>query len=445
MKKSTATSRRSFLKATALAALSPCLSELISTTAHAEDIRRDRIPMGFIGLGGMGMWDAGDMNRNGFRIVSVCDLREKTLEAALGNKDIVPDGEQVKSAKDYRRLLDDKEIEAIGIATPDHWHVKMAVEALQAGKHVFCQKPLTLTLEENQIVRKAAAKYDRVFYVGTQQRADRGRFLTAVAMIRKGLLGEIRNITVGIDGSPSGGPFAAESIPEGFDWSAWLGQAPMVAYTENRANGNFRWWYEYSGGKFTDWGAHHLDIALWALGEDRQGTGPVRIDGTKTKHPVPFEKGRPTVGDCYNTCTEFEIPLTFRSGTTITVTNKPPNGLLFEGAKGRIFVNRGRLTGKPIEDGLHRSLEEKDFVALYKGMPIEWNKANFARCIREGGEPLADVPSHVMTMNACHLCSIAARLGRPIEWNPETEQLGDDEAGALASVERRDKFDIPTL
>lgn len=398
-----------------LAGLSPCLAEMLNSQAISGEPKNDRIPMGFIGLGGMGIWDAGDMNRHGFRIVSLCDLREKTLEAALG------------------------------IATPDHWHVKMAIEALQAGKHVFCQKPLTLTLEENRIVRKAAEKYDRVFYVGTQQRADRGLFLTAVAMIKKGLLGNIRKITIGIDGSPSGGPFSPEAIPEGFDWNEWLGQAPMVDYTANRANPNFRWWYEYSGGKFTDWGAHHLDIALWALGEDRQGTGPIRIDGSNTKHPVPFKKGFPTVHDCYNTCTEFDIPLTFRSGVTINVTHKPPNGILFEGSKGRIFVNRGRLTGKPIEEGRHHSLKEEDFTALYNGMPIEWNKANFARCIREGGKPLADVPSHVMTMNACHLCSIAARLGREIEWNPETEQLGDSEAQTLAAVPRRKEFDFPSI
>ena len=210
--------------------------------------------------------------------------------------------------EDYRRVLDRSDIDVVSIVTPDHWHVKIAIEALQAGKHVFCQKPLTLTLEENRLIRAACQKHpDLVFCIGTQQRSDRDRFLRAINMVQQGLLGRITKVTVGIDGSPTGGPFKPEIPPERLDWDMWLGPAPLVDYMTRRCHYEFRWWYEYSGGKFTDWGAHHVDIASWALGLDKQGTGPVEIDGTDAKHPVPMKDGYPTVDDQYNTSHDFNV------------------------------------------------------------------------------------------------------------------------------------------
>jgi len=227
----------------------------------------------------------------------------------------------------------------------------------------------------------------------------------------------------------------------------WLGQAPEVPYRERRCHYEFRWWYEYSGGKFTDWGAHHVDIAQWALQEDQKGKGPIKIDGTDAQHPVPFENGFPTVDDCYNTSQDFAITCTFPSGTEMIVTSRGDNGILFEGEKGRVFVNRERITGKPIEDEWDKDqYTEADVIALYKGKPFEGHKENFYRCIREGGLPVSDVYSHVMAMSTCHLSAIAARLGRVINWDPATETiLGDDQAAAFIARAARSGYEIPRV
>jgi predicted dehydrogenase len=323
--------------------------------------------------------------------------------------------------------------------------VKIAIEALEAGKHVFCQKPLTFTLEESQLIRNAAAKHkDKVFIVGTQQRSDRDRFLRAINMVQKGLLGEIKKITAGIGGGDVGGPFKKEKPPAELDWNFWLGQASLVDYIKERCHNQFRWWYEYSGGKFTDWGAHHVDIATWAIEQNEQGQGPVEIDGSDAKHPVPFKDGYPTVDDCYNTSANFAVKCRFANGIEMIVDSRSPNGILFEGTKGRIFVDRGKITGKPIQEQWDKDkFGPDDLTRLYKGKPFEGHKDNFYRCIREGGQPVSDVASHVMALNTCHLFAIAARLGRKIKWDPKAEKIvGDDQAAAFFARKQREGFEI---
>ena len=348
---------------------------------------------------------------------------------------------------DYRKVLERKDIDVVSVVTPDFWHVKIAIEALQAGKHVFCQKPLTLTLEENQLIRNACKKYATVFIVGTQQRSDGNLFVRAVNMVQKGLLGNIRRITVGINGSPTGGPFPKVTPPKELDWNAWLGQSPSVDFIECRCHYQFRWWYEYSGGKFTDWGAHHVDIATWAMEQDKQGMGPIEIDGSDAKHPVPFKDGYPTVDDCYNTSHDFAVKCKYVNGVEMTVDSRSENGILFEGSKGRVFVDRGKITGKPIEENWDKNhFGPEDLTHLYKGKPYEGHKHNFYRCIREGGLPVSDVFSHVQSMNTCHLCAIAARLNRVLKWDPKAERIiGDDQAAAFFARTPRQGFEIPRV
>ena len=283
-----------------------------------------------------------------------------------------------------------------------------------------------------------------MFFIGTQQRSDRDRFLRAVNIVHKGLLGSIQKVTVGINGSPTGGPFLVVEPPKELYWEMWLGQAPEVPYREKRCHYEFRWWYEYSGGKFTDWGAHHVDIAQWALQEDALGKGPLTIDGTDAKHPVPFKDGFPTQDDSYNTSHDFAVKCTFGSGVEMNVTSRGDNGILFEGEKGKLFVNRGKITGTPIEEGWDKdAYGDDDVAALYKGKPFEGHKNNFYRCIREGGLPVSDVYSHVIAMNTCHLTAIAARLGRTIHWDPATEQItGDEQAASMASRTPRAGYEI---
>ncbi|MFM7042024.1 MAG: Gfo/Idh/MocA family protein [Planctomycetaceae bacterium] len=438
--------RRTFLGATAAVTAAGAVPFFPSTRrAFANEAATDRPLVGCIGVGSMGTGDAHGHAQFG-DIVAVCDVDSRHAERAK-HDDKIGKG-KADAYGDYRRVLDRPDIDVVSIVTPDHWHVKIAIEALQAGKHVFCQKPLSLTLEENRLVRAAAEKHpDKVFFIGTQQRSDRDRFMRAVNMVQKGLLGPIRKVTVGINGSPTGGPFQVAEAPKELDWNMWQGQALAVPYREKRCHYEFRWWYEYSGGKFTDWGAHHVDIAQWALREDAKGKGPVKIDGADAKHPVPFKDGYPERDDSYNTSHDFAVTCTFPSGVEMVVTSRGDNGILFEGEKGKLFVNRGKITGAPVEEAWDKdAFADADVVTLYKGKPFEGHKNNFYRCIREGGLPVSDVYSHVIAMNTCHLTAIAARLGRAIAWDPVGETItGDSQAAAFMARAPRSGYEIPRV
>ena len=443
--------RRDFLKIQGAGALSLAMFSTFAPRwqTYAANSPNERFKIGFVGCGGMGRGDARELAYFG-DVVALCDVDREHAESFQHDGNIVKKPNEALVVQDYRRVLERDDIEIVGIATPDHWHVKIAVEALLAGKHVFCQKPLTLTIAENQLIRKAVEKTGKTFLVGTQQRCDVDRFMNTAALVRKGLLGQIKRVVVSRDQGPNRGPFPVAEIPDPsrFDWNMFLGQAPEVEFRWERARGTFRYWYDYSGGQFTDWGAHHIDCALWALDRDKHGAGPVEIDGRTAEHASPLDEfGRPTVDDRYNTATTFEIKTKFADGVELIVKSEPnSNGILFEGTEGRVYVNRGRLTGKPIEDGVLDKISHDDLVALNHNKPLEWTKENFFRCIREGGLPSSDAFSHTYSMNVCHLCAIAARLGRVIRWNPETETIeGDDVAASFLSREQRKGFELPTL
>lgn len=444
--KSPRTTRRDFLKksTTAAAAIGAVPHFLSSRKALGAESPNDRLRIGCIGVGSMGSGDARAHSRFG-DILAVCDVDSRHADRAKNDKNIGKG--KADAYKDYRKVLERDDIDVVSVVTPDHWHVKICIEALQAGKHVFCQKPLTLTLEENQLIRAACKKYkDQVFFIGTQQRSTRDKFLRAINMVQKGLLGEIKRITVGINGGPTGGPFPKTEPPAELDWDFWLGQAPKVEYIDKRCHYQFRWWYEYSGGKFTDWGAHHVDIATWAIEHDKQGMGPIEIDGTDADHPVPFENGYPTVDDCYNTAHDYAVRCKFASGVEMIVDSRSDNGVKFEGTKGRIFVSRRKIAGTPIEEAWDEGkFGDEDLERLYKGKPFESHKHNFYRCIREGGLPVSDVYTHVQAMNTCHLCAIAARLGRTIKWDPKAEKIvGDEQAASFFAREQRKGYEIPS-
>ena len=413
-----------------------------SEKAFANQDKNDRPTIGCIGVGSMGTGDA-QGHANFGDIVAVCDVDERHALRAKNHERIGKGKADVYG--DYRKVLERNDIDTVSIVTPDHWHIKIAVEALEAGKHVFVQKPLTLTLEENQLIRRACEKHPELaFLVGTQQRSDRNKFMRAVNMVQKGLLGDIKHVTVGINGSPTGGPFPVADVPKELDWEMWQGQAPAKAYRERRCHYEFRWWYEYSGGKFTDWGAHHVDIAMWALNKNGAKQGPTSVDGTDSKHPVEYKDGNPTVDDSYNTSHDFSVIHTFDDGITMDVTSRGDNGITFEGTKGRIFVNRGKITGKPIEENWDKdAYTDQDVANLYKGKQHEGHKNNFYRCIREGGLTVSDPFSHIQAMAVCHLSAIAARLNRKLEWDPVNEKIiGDDLAASMQSRERREGYDI---
>ncbi len=473
--------RREFLKKSALAAsmVGGAPYFLSSAQPVLAQAPSDRLRMGCIGVGDMGRGDARGFNGL-VDIVAACDVDSLHLDMAQEDKGIGKKGEDGKKLpldlyKDYRKILERKDIDVVSIVTVDHWHVKIAIEALQAGKHVFCQKPLTLTVEEGQLVREACKKYGKVFQVGTQQRSQRDQFLIAILMVQKGILGDITKMTCDIGGCPTCGPIPKADVPSHLDFDMWLGQCPQVDYiatTEkakdkdwpknSRTHYEFRWFYEYGGGKFTDWGAHHIDIAMWALGENGPGKGPISFNPILAEHPVPFKDGYPTVDNQYNTSNKFHIECKFGSGIVMDVVSNSPdtNGILIEGTKGKIHVSRSRIKGKPYEElggqltekgqavpydklpELQKAFPEEDFVRLYNGRKFEGHKQNFISCIRDGGKPVSDVETHVQAMNTCHLCAIAARLGREVAWDPMAEKTGDAQSQTFLARERRKGYEI---
>ena len=439
------------------------LSSQQPAIAQRRQAPSDRLRMGCIGIGSMGQGNAHGFNGI-TEIVALCDVDsahiEETKASGIGR------GRAIDAYKDYRRILERNDIDVVSICTPDHWHTKICIESMQSGKHVFCEKPLTLTIEENQLIRAACKKYNKVFQVGTQQRAQRDQFALATLMVRKGLLGKIQKVTCNIDGGATSGPIPLADVPETLDWDMWLGQAPLVDFRasperrnpnnpqsiprNSRAHGEFRWWYEYSGGKFTDWGAHHIDGAMWALDVLGEGQGPIKVNPIIAEHPVPYENGWPTLDDRYNTSHQFDIECTFEDGIAMHVVSRSPdgNGILFEGTEGRIHVNRGRIAGRPFEqikDNIGDIFPAEEFIKLYNGKPFEGHKENFIRCIREGGLPVSDVYSHIQAMTVCHLCVIAARLGREVHWDPKDERTLDVQAQSFVARERRRDYEIPRV
>ncbi len=262
--------RRQFVQTTAGLAAAANLPFWFSGPARGDESKNDRPIFGCIGLGGQGTGIANRAKANGADIVAICDVDRRHADKAKEQH-----FQQAEIYDDYRKLLDRKDVEAVTIGTPDHWHTAIALAALDAGKHVYCEKPLTLTIDEGKQLVAAVKRTGKTFQVGTQQRGDQWQlFGRAVATVRSGQLGTIKKVTVHLPNStPEGGPFAAEPVPEGLNWDFWQGQAPAHDFVPQRCHYNFRWWYDYSGGMLTDWGAHHIDIAQWALehGKHRPG------------------------------------------------------------------------------------------------------------------------------------------------------------------------------
>jgi len=436
--------RREFLK-TSSAAVAAGLSTpyfFTGTNVVADEAKtaakNDRPHVGQIGCGGQGNGDTRNASRHG-DVVAVCDVDLDRAEKANNGHA----GGKAKVHQDYHKVLDDKDVDVVVIATPDHWHVKIAIEAMRAGKDVYCEKPLTLTIDEGKRICQVVKDTGKVFQVGTQQRSS-GGFQKAVALCHAGRLGKLQKLTVAIGGGPKGGPFKKEKPPANLNWEMWQGQTPLVDYIKERCHYQFRWWFEYSGGKMTDWGAHHVDIAHWAIGAN--DTGPLEIAGT-AQFPVPLVDGYPTADDQYNTATQFNIPCKFAGGVEVVICDRTPefdNGLLIEGDQGRIFVNRGKLTGKPVEEMRDNPLPEGLIEKLYKGKPNN-HMANFFECVKTRKTPVSDVFSHHRALTTCHLANIAIRLGRPLKWDPEKEQIvGDDEANAWQQRKQRKGYEIPS-
>lgn len=430
--------RRAFLsKSAGIVAGGSLLAPHVAASARAADAK-PRSPNARLGIGAIGMRYQGTVitlkAQQYGEVTAVCDVDRHVRDQAQASFGSTP-----KAYEDYRDLLNDKRVDVVMIGTPDHWHAKMAIDACRAGKDVYVEKPLTLTIDEGKLLRKVAKETGRVVQVGSWQRSDH-RFRLAVEMVRQGRLGKLERVDIVLDKHPTGGPFETRPVPEHLNWDLWQGQTPDVPYLPERCHYTFRWWYEYSGGKMTDWGAHHLDIGQWAI--DSQ---PVEVDG-KARFPAA-ENG-------YNVPLDYEATYRYANGVVMTVKDTGRNGILFTGDQGRIFVSRGDLVGKPVEELTANPLPRDNFKAydfdnldrperVGKLDAIVNHMGNFFDCVESRRTPVSDVESQHRSASTCHLGNISMRLGRPLRWDPEAEMfVGDAEAHAMLKREQRRGYEV---
>lgn len=431
--------RRTFLKHTAQAATYGAVAPYFFTTAafgqQQPQAKNDRLRIGSIGMRYQGSVIAEQAQAFG-DIVAIADVDRQIAEKARQQF-----GGKAELYEDYRKMLDRADIDVITIGAPDHWHTKMVIDACRAGKDVYCEKPLTLTIKEGQQLTQVVKETNRVVQVGNWQRSDH-RFRLACEMIQQGRIGKLHRVTVVLGKNEQGGPFAIESPPPHLNWDLWQGQTPDVPYIKERSHYTFRWWYEYSGGQMTDWGAHHIDIAQWGAGKQR--TCPTTIE-TKAQFPK-VENG-------YNVATDFEARYVYADGLELIVKDQGRNGVLFEGDAGRIFVNRGTIAGAAVDQLKEKPLPRESFV-LYphdnlnrpkrmgKIEAITNHMGNFYDCVYSRGMPISDVFYQHRSTTVCHLGNISMRLGRKLTWDPVSEKFaGDEEANRWLSRPQRKGFE----
>ena len=471
--------RRTFLQTTTAAAATTLaggyFTSAVAAPARAGFASANEQPnVGFIGTGIRFHTYLGDEAIKYGPCPAVCDVDSVQAGRAL---QVVYDKHRehkfpltTRVDEDYRALLDRKDIDCVVIGSVDHWHSKLAIDAMRAGKDVYCEKPLTLTIREGQQILKVLGETKAVFQVGTQQRSEFGmHFVKAAQMIREDRVGKLDRVTVCIGGSRDCDPLPIVEPPSSLNWDMWQGQCPSVPYRQadtivddkgwgaghpfGRAHRYYRWFYEYSGGKLTDWGAHHVDIAMWAMNKLGDDAGILTVDPQSVTHPVPFdEAGYPTIDDRFNCATKFNVLCTFEDGIEMMVTDNADdlgfdNGVMFSGSDGRFLVNRGKLVGKPVEMLKENPLDESAMGDLYVSgkVPKGPGKGNtgaqmqtFMECIKTRETPNSDVASHHKMMNVCHAINIAMRLGRKLKFDTKNEKFIDDEA-ANGFIERQQR------
>lgn len=429
--------RRQVIKgiATSMAVAPWIVTRSLRGSATSNVAPSERITVGLIGAGKM----ANDFHFPtllGFpdvQMVAVCDVDtnrrlagKKKVEEAYGG--VKGDYKGCDAYNDFRELLARKDIDAVVIVTPDHWHAIPLIEACKADKDVYCEKPLTLTIAEAKLCIDAARKYQRVVQTGSQQRASVfGPFRQACELIRNGRLGKIRKVTVGV-GTPSR-PCDLEQEPTepGLDWDLWQGYAPQRAYNSvlsprgvHTHFPNWRAYREYGGGGLADMGAHHFDIAQWALGMD--DSGPVKV--------IPPES--PTA--------EHGVKYIYANGVEM-VHVKEPTGCVFYGEDGTLHIDRERLVSIP-EQIITRPLEPNE-LRLFEspGHHRDW-----VDCIKSRKRPLCDVEVGARSATICHLGNLAYWHHRTLQWDPARWQFtGNPRDNALLDRPRRDPWQLPRI
>jgi predicted dehydrogenase len=402
--------RRDFTRGLALAGAATALSR--SRVAGAGE----RIGVGIIGCGGKGqaLWK-NFLARPDVQPIAVADVYQPNLD-----KGVSMAGSPVPSHRDFRKVLEDKNVEAVVIATPDHWHALMTVMACRAGKDVYVEKPLTLTVAEGRTMVRAARQHRRVVQVGSQQRSG-AHYARALQMIREGQIGKLHHVSVGFTRNvlPGFKPKDAPVDEHNLDWDMWLGPAPKVPFDPFRCLYNFRWFWDYSGGQMTNFGAHHLDIARWVIGAQ----APTTVAGFGGRFEIKDGGQTPDVQEVLYEFPECVVTWTARE------LNKGdrPWDIEFHGTRGTLAISRSgwKLTPEGGEkDGAATGVQQE------KGSDLDHaHIANFVECVRSRAKPNADVEEGHRSATMCHLGNIATRLRRSLRWDAEKEIcVGDAEA-----------------
>ena len=435
-------SRRSFLKRCSLAAAATGLPawfverDLMAQGTATPTSPNDRPGIALVGCGGQGRGDASNARRYA-DILAVCDVDDN--HAAEAAKQFSSNGKTPDIYSDFRKVMERQDIHAIVMATPDHWHTLVNLAAAKAGKDTYGEKPMTLTVAEGQHLIQAVRKNKTVFQTGTQQRSS-GRFRLACELVRNGRLGQLTDVTVWLPAGLREGPFATKPVPPELHWDFWLGQAPKVDYVPQRCHTTFRFWYDYAGGTMTDWGPHHNDIVLWALGLP----GPVAVESNHLTEPVPGG---------YTAYSDYEVHFTYANGVrhtckttrddsiygAIVNENGQRNGIKFEGRDGWIWVNRSEIEAS--DPSLLSTPLPSSSIQLYKS---DDHMKNFFECIRSRKLPVADVEAGHRSASLCHLGVISLRLGRKLQWDPAAEKFtgeGAKEANGMLTREMRKPYD----
>lgn len=432
------TSRRSFLQsAAALAAASTlpkwfideCAAQAPSATPKSAN---DLPGIALIGCGNRGRGVAKDATRFG-RMVAVCDLDDAQLALA---KKIWP---EAATHKDFRDVVTRKDVDVIVCGTVDHWHTLVSIAAMRAGKDVYCEKPLTLTIDEGKHLVKAVKQTKRVLQTGSQQRSDKN-FRLACELVRNGRIGKLANVEVWLPSGRREGPFQKSPVPEGFNWDMWQGSTPALDYVKERSHVTFRYWWDYSGGTMTDWGAHHNDIALWGIGADR--SGPVEIEAKPLVEMIPGG---------FSAHSEYEVQYKYANGVIHSCRSTPANawngsvldkagqqhGVKFIGSNGWVWVTRGNIQASDPE------LLKTEFGGKDKRLYVSNDHmGNFFDCIRSRKAPVCEAEIGHRSVTVCHLGVLALRHGRNLKWDPKKEQfVGDKEANSWLAREMRKPWD----
>ncbi|QDV35758.1 Gfo/Idh/MocA family protein [Tautonia plasticadhaerens] len=415
----------------------------------------ERITLAMIGTGNQGFNDLRSFLRDDrVQVVAVCDVNregpgywdgkvggrepaKRLVEEHYGRRAGSGSYAGCASVVDFREILGRDDIDAVEICTPDHWHAIPVIEACKAGKDIYCQKPLSLTIAEGRAMSDAVKETGVVFQTGSQQRSD-PNFRRACELVRNGRIGELKRVLVGLPGGrpnlagEGGDDKKTAPVPEGFEYDSWLGPAPEAPYAPARCHVNFRWILDYSGGQITDWGGHHPDCAQWGMGTER--TGPVEIRNVAGT----FEPPDPL----WDTATAFSLDAVYGNGVVMNISNANRMGVTFEGTEGTVHADRGRIDADP------KSLLDSEIgpgeIRLYAS---DDHFRNFIDCVHSRGPTAAPVEVAHRSITVCHLGNIALRLGRDrLRWDPDAERiLGDDEAAAMLSRPYRDPWKLPVV